>query len=156
MLEINLTLPLMMAMFLLFAVGMNVVFFAPVTRALEARKAHIEQQHQASLEASEAAIALQADYEARLKGAQLQAQEAIQTALKAADDKRQALLAEAQAQLGAELQNARKAIRAEKERALASLHSEVDSFSDMIQRKALTQAQASSPHGAVSASQGGV
>jgi F-type H+-transporting ATPase subunit b len=153
MLEINLTLPLMMAMFLLFAVGMNVVFFAPVTRALEARKSHIEQQHQASLAASEAAMALQADYEARLKGAQLEAQEAIQTALKAADDKRQALLAEAQAQLGAELQTARQAIRAEKERALASLSTEVDSFSDMIQRKALTQAQ---PQGAVSASQGGV
>jgi F-type H+-transporting ATPase subunit b len=156
MLEINLTLPLMMAMFLVFAVGMNIVFFAPVTRALEARKAHIEQQHQASLAASDAAMALQADYEARLKVAQVEAQEAIQAALKAADEKRQALLAEAQAQLGVELQAARQSIRSEKDRALASLNTEVDSFSDMIQRKALAPAQTAAAQGPAPAVQGGV
>lgn len=154
MLEINLTLPLMMAMFLAFAVGMNVVFFGPVTRALEARKTHIEEQHKASLAASEAALALQADYESRLKGAQVEAQEAIQVALRAAEEKRQALLAETHAQLSGELEAARRAIRSEKERALASLNYEVDGFGDLIQRKALAE-NASATQGALPVSQGG-
>lgn len=155
MLEINLTLPLMMAMFLVFAVAMNAVFFAPVTRALEARKAHIEEQHKASLAASEAALALQADYEARLKGAQLEAQEAIHLALKAAEAKRQALLAEAQAQVGVELEAARRSIRSEKERALVSLGAEADGFSELIQRKALAESASAAHPGAVSTPQWG-
>jgi F-type H+-transporting ATPase subunit b len=155
MLEINLTLPLMMAMFLVFAIAMNAVFFAPVTRALEARKAHIEQQHQASLAASEAALALQADYEKKLKGAQAEAQEAIQAALLSAEEKRAALLSEVQAQLGSELQAARQEIRAEKERALATLGFEVQGFGDLIQRKALEDSDSATAIGAGSGLKGG-
>lgn len=137
MLDINLTLPIMTVMFLVFAIGMNLVFFGPVTRALEARKAHIAGQQAAASAAVEQARAMQADYEARLKAAQGEAHAAIQAALKAAEASRQALLNEVKAEVEGELATARASIRAERDSALATLTGETGAFSDLIQRKVL-------------------
>ncbi|MEB3223921.1 MAG: hypothetical protein VKS61_17740 [Candidatus Sericytochromatia bacterium] len=154
MLEINLTLPIMTAMFLVFAIGMNLAFFGPVTRALEARKAHIASQQAATSASLEAARALQADYEARLKSAQAEAQAAIQAALKAADVNRQELLGQVKAEVADELSAARATIRDERDRALATLAGEAGGFSDLIQRKVLGEASPASL-AAASAQQGG-
>ncbi|MEB3330251.1 MAG: hypothetical protein VKQ33_13565 [Candidatus Sericytochromatia bacterium] len=155
MLEINLTLPIMTVMFLVFAIGMNLVFFGPVTRALEARKAHIAGQQAAAAASLEAARALQADYEARLKAAQGEAQAAIQAALKAAEANRQALLGAVKAEVAGELSAARATIREERDRAMAALAGETGGFSELIQRKVLGEASATSL-AAASAQQGGV
>jgi F-type H+-transporting ATPase subunit b len=154
MLEINLTLPIMTVMFLVFAIGMNLVFFGPVTRALEARKAHIASQQAAAAASVEAARALQLDYETRLKAAQVEAQAAIQAALKAAEANRQVLLGEVKAEVAGELSAARATIRLERDHAMAALAGEAGGFSDLIQRKVLGEAAPASL-AAASAQQGG-
>lgn len=142
MLEINLTLPIMMVMFLLFAIAMNAVFFGPVTRALEARKAYVAEQTDRASQALAESKTMQADYETRLKAAQVQAHEAIAAAMKEAEGKRQALLEQVKADVAKEVEAARASVREERDRAVAGLAGEVSAFSDLIQRKALTNAPA--------------
>lgn len=140
MLEINLTLPIMMVMFLLFAIAMNAVFFGPVTRALEARKAYVAEQTDRASQALAESKTMQADYETRLKAAQVQAHEAIAAAMKEAEGRRQVLLDQVKADVAKEVEAARVSIRQERDRAVAGLSGEVTAFSDIIQRKALSNA----------------
>ena len=135
MLDINLTLPIMMVMFLVFAVAMNAVFFGPVTRVLAERRAHILRQQNQADEAIQQAQGLQASYEARLKDARLQAQDALQVVLKESDSRRQAMLEGVKAEIATDLEAARASIQAERNTAIASLHTEVNNFSESIKRK---------------------
>lgn len=137
MLNINLTLPIMMALFLLFAVLMNQVFFKPVSRALEARDAYVKKAGETANDALKKVQALQENYDARLKAAHVQAQDAIQAAIKESEGKRLAKLEGVKAEVEQEISSARQAIRAERESAVASLNSEVGAFADLIQRKAM-------------------
>lgn len=147
MLDINLTLPVMMVMFLLFALAMNGIFFAPVTGALEARKAHIAGARAQAEESIRQADALQADYQARLKVAQGQSHEAIHQAMSDAEGKRLALVEGVRLEVQSEIAAARDAIRVEKDLAIASLTHEVGAFSELIKRKALAPSAALSPTG---------
>lgn len=140
MLELNLTLPIMMVMFLAFAVVLNTVFFGPVMAALDARKAHVEGQQERAAQAVAEAKMMQADYETKLKAAQAQSHEAIQSAMKEAEGRRQVLLAQVKAEVAKEVEAARGSIREERDRAIAGLTGEVSAFSDMIQRKVLVGA----------------
>ncbi|MEB3197940.1 MAG: hypothetical protein VKP62_12130 [Candidatus Sericytochromatia bacterium] len=140
MLEINLTLPIMMVMFLLFSVGMNMVFFKPVSRALDARKTYLDAQRAAAQMSLDTALLLQTDYEARFKQAQAESHAAIQAALKSAEQNRQQLIEAANAEIAEEMGRAREVIRQERDRAVASLSSEVGAFSDLIQRRILSDA----------------
>jgi F-type H+-transporting ATPase subunit b len=154
MLEINLTLPIMMVMFLVFAITMNAVFFGPVTRALEARRAHVAEQQERSAQAIAESKTMQADYETRLKAAQVQAHEAIAAAMKEAEGRRQTLLEQVKADVAKDIEAARVSIREERDRAVAGLSGEVTAFSDLIQRKVLTSTQAPSLAGAPTTQQG--
>ncbi len=140
MLEINLTLPIMMVMFLFFAIAMNAVFFGPVTRTLDARKAYVAEQTDRAIQAIAESKTMQADYETRLKAAQVQAHEAIAAAMKEAEGHRQALLEQVKADVAKEVEAARASIRSERDRAVAGLTGEVTAFSELIQRKALSNA----------------
>lgn len=140
MLEINLTMPIMMVMFLAFAVALNAVFFGPVMAALDARKAHIDSQNERTSQATAEAKMMQADYETKLKAAQAQSHDAIATAMKEAEGRRQALLEQVKAEVAKEIEVARASIREERDRAVAGLAGEVGAFSDMIQNKVLVGA----------------
>lgn len=137
MLEFNLTLPVMMVLFLVFAWLMNVVFFKPVSEILEKRREYVQEQKDRAAAASKQFQDMQADYEARLKAAHGQAQEALQSAIKDAEAKRQALIDQVRAEVAREVADARKSIQSERTAAIASLQSEVGSFADQIKRKVL-------------------
>jgi F-type H+-transporting ATPase subunit b len=147
MLEIDWTLPIVTAMFLVFAVLMNQVFFKPVTRVLAARQDHIKQMHEAAQAALAEAKGLQADYATRLSVAQGQAQEAIQAALKESEGRRQALLESVKDEVAKDVDSARASIQAERDAAIAALNNEVGAFSDTIKRKVLGGAPALSTGG---------
>ncbi len=138
MLNINLTLVILMIMFLAFAVAMNAVFFRPVTNALEARRALVADRLAAADAAAKEAADLQADYKHRMKGAQVAAHEAVQTALRDADVRRQAVLEGVKAEVAADLASARASIADEKQQALDRLSSDVGTFSTQIWQKVLT------------------
>lgn len=137
MLEFNLTLPIMMVLFLVFAVLMDMLFFRPVSNVLEKRREYVKEQQEKAAAATRQVQDLQADYEARLKAAHGQAQDAIQTAIKEAEAKRQALLDQVRGEVAAEVATARQSIQSERTGAIASLQSEVGSFADLIKRKVL-------------------
>ena len=137
MLTLNLTLPVMMVLFLVFAWLMNLVFFRPVVKKLQERQDFIRKQHEQAQAATQKVADLQADYEARLKTAHTQAQDAIQTAIKEAEGKRQALLAGIKTEVDAEVEAARKSIQTERANAVASLQGEVGQFAELIKRKVM-------------------
>lgn len=147
MLDIDWTLPIVTVMFIIFAVLMNVVFFGPVTRTLAARRAHIKDQQDKAAQALAEAQALHADYAERLRAAQLQAQDAVQAALKESEGRRQALLESVKADVEREVAAARASIQAERDAAMASLSNEVSGFADAIKRKVLGGAPALSSTG---------
>jgi F-type H+-transporting ATPase subunit b len=147
MLNLNLTLFVQMGLFLLFAVVLNQVFFKPVTRVLEERKEHIDRQQAAATDALKQVQELQANYDAKLKGAHAQAQEAIQTAIGEADRKRQALIDAVKLDIQGEVETARASIQAERAQALNSLQGEVGTFSEAIKRKVLGGSPATSGAG---------
>lgn len=135
MLTLNLTLPVMMVLFLVFAWAMNLVFFRPVTRILQERQDYIRKQTDEANAAVQKVTDLQADYDTRLKAAHTQAQEAIATAVKEAEAKRQAHLESVKADVDKQVADARKSVQAERAAAVASLQSEVGQFTELIKRK---------------------
>ena len=138
MLDINLTLLVQMGLFLIFAWTMNQVFFKPVTRVLEERQAHIARQQATATDALKKAQDLQADYDAKLKAAHAQAQDAIQAAIGEAETKRQALTDQVRLDIEKQVEDARRTIQDERNAATSSLQGEVGNFSEMIKRKVLS------------------
>jgi F-type H+-transporting ATPase subunit b len=147
MLNINLTLVVQMVLFLIYAVLLNQVFFKPVTRVLTERKAHIDRQTAQATDALKQVQELQANYDAKLKAAHAQAQEAIQAAIGEADKKRQALIDSVKLDIHREVDTARQSIQSERSAALATLESDVGQFSEAIKRKVLSGSPAYSGAG---------
>lgn len=136
MLELNLTLVVQMAIFMVFAALMNAVFFRPVTKVLEERRAYVANKHAQAKQDLSQIQALQDDYETRLKTSRLEAQEAIHAAVGEAEKQRQALLASVKAEVDQQISAARETIRAEREAALAELSGDVSQLAGLIARKA--------------------
>jgi F-type H+-transporting ATPase subunit b len=135
MLALNLTLLIQMALFLVFAGIMNAIFFKPVTKALADRKAYIQQQHAQATSDLQAIAALQTDYEARLKAARQEAQEAIAQAVGQAESHRHELLASVKTEVAGQVASARESIRSERDQALAELSGDVSQLASLIARK---------------------
>lgn len=136
MLDLNLTLWIQMALFLVFAGIMNVVFFRPVTKILEERRAYVAAKHAEAKQDLSQIQALQEDYETRMKAARVEAQEAIASAVAEAESKRQVLLTSVKAEVGEQIESARKTIRAERDAALSELAGDVSALASLIARKA--------------------
>jgi len=136
MLDLNLTLLIQMALFLVFAGIMNAIFFKPVTKVLEERRAYVQGKHAQAKEDLDQIQALQQDYETRMKAARVEAQEAISAAVAEAESKRQALLTSVKTEVGAQIESARQSIRAERDAALNELSGDVSSLATLIARKA--------------------
>jgi F-type H+-transporting ATPase subunit b len=137
MLDINLTLPIVLLMFLVFAVLMNIVFFGPVVRVLDARRELIDGRKRRAQEAGSRAQVLEVQLAAGLASAKHRASETLAEALKLAETQKQALVAETALQVSAEVEEALREIGAEKERLLAGLQDEVSALSDEIRFRAL-------------------
>jgi F-type H+-transporting ATPase subunit b len=147
MLNINLTLLVQLGLFLIYAVLLNQVFFKPVTRVLTERKEHIDRQTAMATDALKQVQELQANYDAKLKGAHASAQEAIQAAIGEADTKRHALIDAVKLDISKEVDSARQSIQAERATALATLAGDVGQFSEAIKRKVLSGSPAYSGTG---------
>ena len=136
MLELNLTMVIQMALFLVFATLMNVIFFRPVTKVLKERQAYIEDTHAKAKQDLAQIQVLQNDYETRLKAARLEAQEAIQTAVGEAEKQRQELLASVKTEVEQQISTARETIRAERDAVLTELSGDVSQLATLIAHKA--------------------
>lgn len=146
--EFNWTLPVVLVMFLAYAVALNLVFFAPVRRALAARAAHLASEADAAKLALAEAAKLQDDYLARLKAAQAEAASVASQSMVAAEAQRSALLEGVKAELASQAEQGQAAIRQEAEAARASLLGEVDGFAQQIAGKALAPAKVAAATGA--------
>lgn len=136
MLDLNLTLWIQMALFLVFAGIMNVLFFRPVTKVLAERRAYVAAKHAEAKQDLSQIQALQQDYDTRMKAARVEAQEAIASAVAEAESKRQVLLTSVKAEVGEQIESARKTIRAERDAALNELAGDVSALATLIARKA--------------------
>lgn len=136
MLDLNLTLWIQMALFLVFAGIMNALFFRPVTKVLEERRAYVATKHAEAKQDLSQIQALQQDYDTRMKAARVEAQEAIASAVAEAESKRQVLLTSVKAEVGEQIESARKTIRAERDAALNELAGDVSALANLIARKA--------------------
>lgn len=135
MLSLNLTLLIQMALILAFAGLMNVLFFRPVTQVLEERQAYVAKAHAEAHQDLKRIQTLQEDYEARLKAARVEAQEAIQAAVRDAEQKRGALMGEAKEAVDRKISEARAAITAERDQAIAELGGDVSALATLMTRK---------------------
>lgn len=147
MLEFNWTLPVVLVMFLVYAVALNLVFFAPVRRALAARAGHLASEAEAAKLALAAAAAMQDDYLARLKQAQTEAASVSNQTLAAAEAQRSSILEGVKAELAEQAAAGQAAIRQEADQARAALLGEVDGFAQMIATKAIAPAQVAAATG---------
>lgn len=149
MLELNLTLLVQMAIFLVFAGLMNVLFFRPVTKVLEERRAYVANKHAQAKQDLSQIQSLQDDYEKRLKEARLEAQGAIQAAVLDAERQRQTLLTSVKAEVDQQIMAARSTIRAERDAALAELSGDVSQLAGLISRQVGAESVvATASHGA--------
>lgn len=144
MLDINLTILIQMASFLVFMVLMNRVFFRPISEAIEARQSYLLEQQNAATHHVKEAEELQRDYEARLKATRQEAQAALAKAIDEAEARRREAIAQAQQEASGILNSARGAISAERDAALGKLESEVSAIAHAIVDKVL-EAPAAQP-----------
>jgi F-type H+-transporting ATPase subunit b len=137
MFDFDATLPLMAAQFLLLMAVLNVVFYKPLTKAIDERDDYIRQNQADARERLAKAEHLAKQYEQELAEARRQSQ-AIVTAAQAEAQKIVAQrLAEAQAEAQAQREQAQKELDQQKQDALRSLEQQVDTLSRQILDKLL-------------------
>lgn len=137
MLNLNLTLLIQMTSFLLFAWLFNQLFFKPLVAHLQARNSYVDaQQTAADLVVSEARQ-LRQEHDRRLREAQLEAQAAVDLALKEARDRKGERLAKAHAEAQMIVAKVRTQLEQERSHALGQLRAEVDGMATQIADKIL-------------------
>jgi F-type H+-transporting ATPase subunit b len=150
MLELNLTLLVQIGLFLVFAGLMNAVFFKPVARVLEERKAYIDGKHARARQDLASIEALRTDYETKIQEARRESQDRIAQALKESETERLALVSSVRQDVERQVGEARESIRQERDQALAELESTISDLSNLMAGRiageaALAGAGASAP-----------
>jgi F-type H+-transporting ATPase subunit b len=151
MLELNVTLLVQIGLFLIFAGLMNAVFFKPVARVLEERKAYIDGKHARARDNLTAIEALRSDYEAKIQEARRDSQDRIAQTLKEAETERQALVARLRGDLERQVGEARETIRQERDQALAELETTISDLSGLMASRIAGEATLATAGGTVSA-----
>jgi len=135
--DINATLPIMAVQFVVFVALLNVVFFKPLTKAIDDRDDYVREQIIGAKERLEKAELAVKQYEQELASARKATQNILATAQTEANKVRKeridAAVAEAQAKVAA----ARAEIEKQKQDATASLDAEVESLSRQVLEKLL-------------------
>ena len=137
MFDFDATLPLMALQFLLLAAVLNVIFYKPLTKALDDRDNYVRTNRVEAKERLAKAERLAQEYEQQLADARRQSQkvvaEAQAEAQKIAADK----IAEAQKEAQAQREQAAQEIEQQRQEAMASLQQQVDALSRQIVEKLL-------------------
>ena len=137
MFDFDATLPLMAVQFLLLAAMLNVVFYKPLTKALDERDEYIRNNELGAKERLAKAEKLAREYEQQLGDTRRQSQALITTAQSEAQKIAAQKIGEAQQEAVAKREQAAKEIEQQKQEALQSLEQQVDALSRQILEKIL-------------------
>jgi len=137
MFDFDATLPLMAVQFLLLAAMLNVVFYKPLTKALDERDEYIRNNELGAKERLAKAEKLAREYEQQLGDTRRKSQALIATAQSEAQKIAAQKIGEAQQEAVAKREQAAKEIEQQKQEALQSLEQQVDALSRQILEKIL-------------------
>jgi F-type H+-transporting ATPase subunit b len=140
MLEVNGTFIILIFSFLLFVWALNQVFVIPVSKTLEARSAKIEQDLSTSRKLREEAEGVLSQYEKHLSEVRTRAQNTINDAVVAAQQKRAGELATVQADGRKRVEAARTALAQEKKELVSGLVDNELQLVDTIMQKLIGSA----------------
>ncbi len=137
MFDFDATLPLMAVQFLLLVALLNVVFYKPLTKAIEDRSDYIRKNETEARERLAKAEHLAEQYEQDLAATRKQYQQTIATAQAEAQKLADQQIAAAQQEAQAQREQAQKELDQQKQAALQSLEQQVESLSHQILDKLL-------------------
>lgn len=135
--DINATLPIMAVQFVVFVALLNVIFFKPLTKAIDDRDDYVREQIIGSKERLEKAELIVKEYEQELAAARKSTQNVLATAQSGANKIRKERIDEAIAEAQAKVAAAKAEIDKQKQDATASLDAEVESLSRQVLEKLL-------------------
>lgn len=135
--DINATLPLMAIQFVILVALLNMVFYKPLTKAIEDRAEYVRKNLADAREKKEKSENLAKQYEQELFDVRRKSQEIIGTAQAEAQKIISSQMQEAQQEVAKQRQEAAAQIENEKANALTSLEQEVDTLSNQIVTKLL-------------------
>lgn len=137
MFDFDATLPLMAVQFLLLAALLNVIFYKPLTKALDERDSYIRTNKVDARERLAKAERLAKEYEQQLAEARRQSQAIVAAAETEAQKIAAEKIAEAQKEAQGQREQAAQEIEQQKQEALRSLEQQVDALSRQILEKLL-------------------
>jgi F-type H+-transporting ATPase subunit b len=135
--DINATLPIMAVQFVVFVALLNVIFFKPLTKAIDDRDDYVRGQIIGSKERLEKAELAVKQYEQELASARKATQNILTTAQAEANKIRKERIDAAMAEAQAKVATAKAEIEKQKQDATASLDAEVESLSRQVLEKLL-------------------
>jgi F-type H+-transporting ATPase subunit b len=137
MFDFDATLPLMAVQFLLLTAILNVVFYKPLTKALDEREQYIRNNESTAREQLAKAQNIVSDYEKQISQARKESQSLVEQAQADARAIVAQKTAEAQKAVQSQREQAALEIQQQKATALATLEQQVDSLSRQILEKIL-------------------
>jgi F-type H+-transporting ATPase subunit b len=137
MFDFDATLPLMAVQFLVLTFVLNVVFYKPLTKALDERDDYVRKNQADARERLAKAEQLVREYEKQIAEARRESQVILEKAQAEAKEIIAQKTAEAQKQVQVEREQAAQEIQQQKAAALTTLEQEVDSLSRQILEKLL-------------------
>jgi F-type H+-transporting ATPase subunit b len=135
--DINATLPIMAVQFIVFVALLNVIFFKPLTKAIDDRDDYVREQIVGAKERLEKSELVVKQYEQELATARKATQDILTTAQAGANKIRKERIDAAVAEAQAKVNKAKAEIEKQKQDATASLDAEVDSLSRQVLEKLL-------------------
>lgn len=137
MFDFDATLPVMAVQFLLLAALLNVIFYKPLTKALDDRDNYIRMNNLEAGERLAKAQRMTKEYEQQLAEARRQSQTIVAVAQTEAQKVTANKIAEAQKEAQAQREQAALEIQQQKQEALRSLEQQVDGLARQILQKLL-------------------
>ncbi|OIP77312.1 MAG: F0F1 ATP synthase subunit B' [Oscillatoriales cyanobacterium CG2_30_44_21] len=135
--DINATLPIMAVQFVVFVALLNVIFFKPLTKAIDDRDDYVRERIIGSKERLEKVELVIKEYEQELSAARKATQNILTTAQSEANKVRNERISAAIAEAQAKVASAKAEIEQQKQDATASLDAEVESLSRQVLEKLL-------------------
>jgi len=142
MLDLNLTLIVQMVSFLVFAGLLDRLFFRPVLRHMEQRERFLQERRTEIERLNQETRGLVTEQQQRLVDAQRSAQAVVDKAVAEARAEKAGVVAAATQEAAASLDQARKALTEERDRALGSLDGEVERIAERIVGQVLSSDRA--------------
>ncbi len=137
MFDFDATLPLMAVQFLVLTALLNVVFYKPLTKALDERDDYIRSNETEARDKLAKAESLVQEYEKQIAIARRESQNLMQQAQADAKEITDRKIAEAQKEVQAQKEQAAREIEEQRAAAFATLEQQVDSLSRQILEKIL-------------------